>query len=210
MSDAGLEPSVSAMPPSNPSDLSGQLDQLRRRADSGDLAERLAATDQLRGLLESHFEAAFEGTQSWVLDPSDRLREVACRALMIRDPEADIVQVRRLIGRAELFLGNPSRAVARVASAEVLPYLLGIHPRLMPDWIRTWLANPEELVRADLATVLAGLAPRFPAQAIDSLSALAVDPRPQVRAGFRSAVHAVARDNPKMGGYVRSRFANQF
>ena len=187
-------------------DIAAALAEMRREADTADPAARAAVAERLRTLLEQDFDAAFEGTHDWVLDPNDHLKEVACRALMLRDGDVDLTRARSLIGRAEQFIGSPCRPVARVASGVVLPYLLGLHPRIMPEWIRMWIANPDELVRVDVATALAALAPRFPTEAIDGLSSLAVDPRPRVRSGFDVAVRWIEQRQPKMAPYLRSRF----
>lgn len=187
-----------------------ELPGLREQALSDDPATRASVGAQLSELMERDFENVFERTKEWVVDPDPRLREVACRALTVSGAEADLVRTRRLLGRAEERLGDPSPEVAGVVSQEVVPHLLSLHPRLVPEWIAQWTKSTDEPVRANLAWVLASLAARFPAPAVDGLGALAVDPRSRVRSAVRSAIRQVAVHQPAMADYLRARFPQQF
>jgi hypothetical protein len=192
------------------SESSSDLDSLRTMAESADPRERQVAVTHLRNQMVTAFEQTFESTQSWVLDRSERLREVACRALVLPKEEIDLDRGRLLIGRAELFLGDPSRSVAWIASHKVLPYLLSLRPRIAPEWIKSWARNPDATVRTDLAAVFAVLAPRFPAMAVDGLSALSADPRPEVREGFGVALREAVTSHPGLEPYLRARFPGRF
>ncbi len=183
-----------------------EIDELRRRALSDDPASRRHAADRVRELMEQEFELVFDATQPWALDPDARLREVSCLALQHRPEVTDEVRARRLIGRAELFLGDRSRSVADLATRRVLPYLLEMHPGIVKEWVQTWSENPEEGLRADLSAVFGQLAERFPAEAVEGLSELAVDPRPAVRAAVVESLKGLAARQPKMTPYLRSRF----
>ena len=183
-----------------------ELNPLRQAAESDDPDVRAAATDRLRTWLTDDFERVFDATTTWTLDPDERLQEVACRALMLPEDQIDLVRARRLIGRAEGLLGTPGRTAAGGATREVLPYLLSLHPRILPEWVQSWTRNPEEPVRADVAGVLAVLAPRFPTLAVDGISQLAVDPRPGIRVAVRSAVQEIAQAQPAMEPFLRTKF----
>jgi hypothetical protein len=182
------------------------LENLRRSAASDNAESRRAAADLLRELLERDFDNVFEATHSWVLDPDRRLREVACRALRPEKALHDDVRVRRLVGRAEMFLGDQDRTVASVTSREVLPYLLGLEPGMLRDWIEEWTANSDERIRADLAAALGAIAPRFPSRAIDGLARLASDPRPAVRGAVSEALRSMVAQQPGMESSLRTRF----
>lgn len=190
----------------NPPDLQGDLDKLRQSAVSADPAAREGASARLRGLLEQEFETTFDATQEWAFDPDARLREVVCRSLMNRPEVTDEVRARRLIGRAELFLGDANPAVGTLATRTVLPYLLRLHPAVFPEWTRTWMAATDEAPRRDLAHVLAALVPKYPAEAVEALSELSADPRPVVRGAVVEAVTELARGNPGMRPQLQSRF----
>ncbi len=183
-----------------------RLETLKIEASSPDPQVRAQVIAQVRTLLQEDFDVTFDATQNWVLDRDELRREVALRALTVRGEDVDDVRTRRLIGRAELFIGGSSRPLARLACREIIPYLLGLHPRLVAEWVRDWLSNSDEQVRCDVALVLAALAGRFPTEAVDSLASIAVDPRPNVRAGFTTALRDLIARHPAMAEYVRARF----
>ncbi len=201
---------MDAPSPSGPSVSLPDLDRLRSEALSDDPETRARVADRLRALMEERFEEVFDATQEWALDPDERLREVVCRSLRHRSELSEEVRVRRLVSRAELFLGDRSPRVSKVATLDVLPYLLGFQPAVAAGWIKTWTGAPEEPVRADLATVLGAIAERYPTEAVEGLSELAVDPRPKVRSAVEHALDDLARRHPKMRPYLESRFPDFF
>ena len=182
------------------------LDELRRAACTDDRAARRAAADQLGTLLQGDFDDVFDATQPWVLDPDERLREVACRALAGCSEQADEVRTRRMIGRAELFLPSKSPTIAAIASREVLPNLLARHPAIIPEWTRRWIEDPDERVRIGLATVFGALAPRFPGDAVPALAELGADPRPRVHEAVGRAITGILDELPTMESYLRTQF----
>ena len=202
----GLALLVDATEPSSSPPPTIAIGELRRHALSEDPAVRRNVADRLRRLMEADFETVFDATQEWALDPDDRLREVAALACRHTASVTDEVRTRRLIGRLELFLGDRSPRVATIATQDVIPYLLGLHPSIVGGWVRTWTANAEEGIRADLARVLGAVAPRFPTEAVEGLAELAVDPRPRVRDAVVTTLTELMRKNPKMASYLRARF----
>ncbi len=196
--------------PASPAPATPELDQLRRQALSDDPTVRTQVADRLRTMMEQDFEAVFDATQEWALDPDDRLREVACRSLRHRVEVTDEVQARRLISRAELLLGDRNPRLARLATTDILPYLLGLHPAVAPGWVRTWTVVPEENVRADVAATLAAITERFPTEAVEGLAELAVDPRPRVHSAVARALEDLTRRLPKMRPYLEARVPDFF
>ncbi|HYK93277.1 MAG TPA: hypothetical protein VEY07_04450 [Thermoplasmata archaeon] len=185
----------------------GTIEEIRGVALSDDAAVRRATAERLARLMEGDFETVFDATQEWALDPDDRLREVAALACRQSEATVDEVRARRLAGRLELFLGDRSDRVARLAGVDVLPYVLGLYPSIVSGWVRTWTPNTEEGVRADLARVLGAIAPKFPTEAIEGLAELAVDPRPRVRTAVVATLEDLSAKFPKMAPYLRERFA---
>ena len=186
------------------------LDELRRSAQSNDPAVRKQTADLVRSRMEEEFETVFDATQAWALDGDDRLREVAALACRHSSQVTDEVRARRLIGRLELFLGDRSPRVATIAATDVLPYLLDLHPSIVPGWVRNWTQNSEEPVRVDLVRVLGAIAERYPTEAVEGLSEISIDPRPRVRSAVLDTLDRLAERNPTMGTYLRARFASLY
>lgn len=192
----------SNVPPPSPA----PMDELRRTALSDDPAVRAEVADRVRARMEAEFETVFDATQEWALDSDARLREVAALACRQESEATDEVRARRLIGRLELFLGDRDRHVADLTTQDVLPFLLGRHPAIVPEWIHRWAPNTDETIRADLARVLGMLALRFPAESVEGLAELSVDPRPRVREAVVAMLHELGNRNPKMRPYLTERF----
>ena len=182
------------------------LERLRHQATSPDPNERAAATKGLETILEEDFDAVFDGTQEWALDSDERLREVVVRACSPTSPTIEDFAARRLFSRVELFLADPSALVIDACAGEVVPALIGANPTVGIPWLKEWTHNTDEPVRASIALSLAGIAGRFPADAIEGLSELHTDPRPVVRRAVAQSVAMIKERNPPLRHALESRF----
>ncbi|MCI4336194.1 MAG: hypothetical protein L3K17_03230 [Thermoplasmata archaeon] len=188
------------------SNLAATLARLRVQATSPAEDQRLAAVVSLQALLDHDFDAVFDGTQEWVLDQDEHLREVACRACLPTRPELEDFQARRLLGRLELFIGDQSPTVNAACAGEAIPALIGANPTVGVPWIKEWTHNNDVPVRATMAMALAGLAGRFPADAIEGLSELHTDPRPVVRQAVADSVALIQERQPALRHALETRF----
>lgn len=182
------------------------LGRLRTQAISADAEERSAATKELETLLEQDFDAVFDGTQDWALDADERLREVVVRACLPMTPVIEDFTARRLLSRVELFLADPSESVVSACAGEVIPSLIGANPSVGIPWLKEWTHNTDEPVRASVALSLAGIAGRFPADAIEGLSELNTDPRPVVKEAVAQSVALIKEQQPPLRPVLASRF----
>lgn len=157
-------------------------------------------------MLEEDFDAVFDGTQEWALDPDERLREVVVRACLPASPTIEDFAARRLLSRVELFLSDPSELVVSACAGEVIPSLVGANPTVGIPWIKEWTHNTDEPVRASVALALAGLAGRFPADAIEGLTELSTDPRPVVRNAVAQSVALIKERQPPLRHALDTRF----
>ncbi|MCI4368204.1 MAG: hypothetical protein L3K09_01385 [Thermoplasmata archaeon] len=165
------------------------------------------ATD-LIAEMDRDFEGTFDATQDWVLDPDERVRATACLACAQKPDASDIVRVRRLLSRLELFMADASPVVEEVVGPQVIASLLVQFPTVAYPWLKEWAVADEETVRANIARSLGGEPARlFPMESVDVLELLAVDMRPKVRTAVIDAFRQIVAARPEMRGYVLSHFS---
>jgi hypothetical protein len=185
---------------------SDAVQRLRDAAASDDARVRAAVAAEVRKMLERDFEMAFDATHPMVLDPDERVREVACLSCAVELDRSEEVHLRRMFSRVEEFLTDRSRLVTTCWTDNVVPTMILRYPSIAIPWILDLAGNEEELVRAGVARSLSKIADKYPMEAVDGLTEISIDPRPAVRAALLASLTDLMRRNPAMTGFIESRF----
>ncbi len=187
--------------------IASTLKSLRKLAASDDWSTREGAGFDLRNLIEEEFDAAMRLSESWVSDPSDRVRRAACLGCMQRKGHTDSRRVRSILRRLEKLMSDDSIYVRKCCGPFVVGYLGYTYPTLTLPWLAKQARKADLNVRANVAKAFTqALGRRHPVEGLAILKALAEDERPRVRSAVVSALRNMVRVKSISTATVRKQF----